>query len=108
MATTPEGKIKDSVKGILKRYQPWTFMPVSAGYGRKTLDFLGCFHGQFFAIETKAPGKKPTPLQDAEINSIRLAGGKVFVIDGDAGLFELKRWLDDVHLARLATGSPPV
>ena len=29
------------------------------------MDFLGCYRGRFFAIETKAPGKKPTLRQDA-------------------------------------------
>ena len=59
MALTPEGKVKAAVKRVLARYpETYFFMPVQAGYGKKTLDFLICHYGEFIAIETKAPGKK--------------------------------------------------
>lgn len=95
MCMTPEGKIKKEVKKILSHFgdQVYVFMPVQTGYGPKTLDFLGCFNGKFFSIETKAPGKKPTPLQEITINSILNAGGTIFVIDGPMGFGELKLWL---------------
>jgi hypothetical protein len=72
MALTPEGKVKAAVKRVLARYpESYFFMPVQAGFGKKTLDFLICHYGEFIAIETKAPGKKPTPLQDDTIREIR-------------------------------------
>ena len=37
--------------------------------------------GLYFAIETKAPGKEPTVIQEATIKRIRAAGGLVFVVD---------------------------
>lgn len=72
-------------------------MPVPAGYGTPLLDFIGCYHGYFFAIETKAPGKKPTPRQSLTIEQMREAGGTVFVIDNVDGTGELEEWLDAVQ-----------
>ena len=82
---------KAKVKRILNRAEAYYFMPVQTGYGLPTLDFL-CFHrGRGFAIETKAPGKKPTRRQEAIIHDIQLSEAKVFVIDGDCT--ELEEWL---------------
>ncbi len=95
---TPEGKIKDKVKKILKTYENLYYeMPVPSGYGKSGLDFTGCFHGRFFAIETKAPGKTLTALQRQAMHSIVRAGGIVFQIDGEAGLRNLDAWLLVTH-----------
>lgn len=92
---TPEGKVKEAVKAVLKTHGVWYFMPVSNGFGKHGIpDFVCCVKGQFFTVETKAPGKKPTPLQDHQMNDIRKAGGKVFVIDGDTCL--LVTWLGEI------------
>lgn len=72
---TKEGKLKDQVKTFLKEKGAYYHMPVSSGYGSPTLDFVGCYKGRFFAIETKAPGKKPTARQQATINAMKTAGG---------------------------------
>ena len=56
-----------------------------------TLDFIGCHHTRYFAIETKAPGGKPTPRQCNTMYEIQKAGGKTFVIDGNYD--ELQNWL---------------
>ena len=92
---TPEGKVKAKVKRILNNAGVYYFMPVQTGYGMPTLDFL-CFHkSQGFAIETKAPGKKPTKRQEAIIHEIQLAGAQVFVIDGVEGSYDwLQQWLE--------------
>lgn len=93
MAQTPEGRVKQKVSGLLKA-TPGVFydMPVPSGYGGSTLDYIGCYLGRFFAVETKAPGKKPTARQKQIIAAIERAGGKTFVIDGD--LTELEDWLN--------------
>lgn len=96
MATTPEGKVKDSIKKTLKNVGAYYFMPVQNGMGAPSLDFLGCFCGQFFAIEAKAPGKKPTKRQELTMGSMAATGGVVFVIDGD--LTELNNWLTAMEL----------
>lgn len=56
------------------------------------MDYIGCYRGKYFAVETKAPGKKPTDRQNMIIDRMRKAGGAVFIIDGD--LTELKHWID--------------
>lgn len=95
MATTPEGKIKAKVNTLLKGYLVYKYMPVPSGFGVQTLDYLICYNGKFAAIETKAPGKKPTAIQQNVIRDILTAGGTVFVIDGEDcdGFRELRDWL---------------
>lgn len=89
---TPEGKVKKKVSDLLKATpEVWYTMPVPSGFGESTLDYLGCHRGRFFAIETKAPGKKPTLRQMQTMAAIERGGGKTFVIDGDTT--ELKDWL---------------
>lgn len=88
MATTPEGKVKAEVKKVLGQFGDRIdgFWPVPSGLGESHLDYVGCVSsprgGLFFAIETKAPGKKPTPRQLFRIETVRKAGGVAFVIDG--------------------------
>ena len=97
--TTPEGHVKAKVRKILGEYDGmYYFMPVPSGYGRTTIDFLCCYRGQFFAIETKAPGGKPTLRQEAELNGIARAMGKTFVVDDALSpvLDELRAWLDEL------------
>ena len=95
--TTPEGRVKAKVRKLLVTYDGmYIFMPVPSGYGRTTLDFLGCYRGHFFAVETKAPGKKPTLRQDVELKGVARAMGRTFVIDSvhSPVLEELRAWLD--------------
>ena len=87
---TPEGKVKEKVKAFLKERGAWFFMPVPTGYGTTTVDFIGCYKGQFFAIETKAPGKTPTARQDLFLKAVQAHGGKVFWSDDAA---EIQAWL---------------
>lgn len=95
MATTPEGKNKDKIKKILDSHTPDLYycMIVPNGYGKSTLDFLGCAYGYFFAIEAKKLKGKPTERQDGIIADIHAAGGKVFVINDEYGLSLLESWL---------------
>jgi len=106
MSRTPEGKIKDKVRDVLAEFEgsPHTvdtfivkhlyqFWPVPGGFGASSLDALVTYRGMFIAIETKAPGKKPTPRQLLTIAQIEGAGGKVFVIDGDEGVLALRTYL---------------
>ena len=72
---TPEGRLKDKVKAFLKARGAYYHMPVQNGYGQPSLDFVGCYKGFYFAIETKAPGKTPTPRQTYTMNEIVSAEG---------------------------------
>ena len=100
----PEAKVKTRVKKILKSVDAYQHWPVQTGYGAACLDCHGCHKGIYYAIETKAPGKHPTPRQLLTIADIEASGGKVFVI-GEAedhgpegfkysGIRELERWLN--------------
>ena len=93
MSETPEGKVKRKVKELLNAYGAYFFCPVQMGMGSRTLDFLGGHCGRFFAIETKAPGKRMTEQQRAIADRIEQGGGKVFEINGDYS--ELEEWLRD-------------
>jgi hypothetical protein len=94
---TPEAKVKAVVKKILDKYKSDIdgFWPVPYGYGESHLDYVGCCCGRFFAIETKAPGKKPTPRQKKRIEDVQRAGGMAFVCDGNPEFYvTLERWLE--------------
>lgn len=79
---TGEAKVKDDVKKYLTSIGAYFFMPVQTGYGQPTLDFLVCYRGLFYAIETKKPGvKDPSPRQRLIMRQINRAGGTTMVID---------------------------
>ena len=67
--------MKKEVRQFLINCNAYFFMPVQTGYGRTTVDFLCCIRGRFVAIETKAKGKTPTPLQVLTLRQINAAGG---------------------------------
>lgn len=97
--STPEGKVKAAVKKLLESYDGiYFYMPVPGGFGKATLDYLCCVRGQFFAIETKAPGKKLTLRQATTVAEIQAAMGKVFVVDDVQGpaIEELRSWLNGI------------
>jgi hypothetical protein len=99
---TPEGKIKAKIKKLLDSYgeRLYYFMPVPTGYGKRSVDYLCCVDGLFFAIEAKRPGAKPTAYQEITLQQIRFAGGTVFVINGDGGIEALRRFVDYVVIYR--------
>jgi len=81
---TPEGRVKDAVKKVLKKHGIWYFMPMQNGFGVVGVpDFICCFHGMFLGVETKAPGKREqtTPNQDRVLREIVEHGGYTLVVD---------------------------
>jgi hypothetical protein len=98
MARTTEGKVKDAVKKVFAKYghELYHFWPVQNGMGKPGLDAHCCFRGEAFFVETKAPGKKPTPRQQVTIDEIAEANGRVFVVDGPESLKPLEQWLEAV------------
>jgi hypothetical protein len=99
MATTPEGKVKASIKRILDPLKPALYydMPVPSGYGKSTLDFIGCYYGYYFAIEAKAGKKIPTERQDGTIDDMQQSGAVVFVVNDVKGLDVLEDWLTEIR-----------
>lgn len=106
---TPEGKVKDLIKKVLAdnniynakdagafpaSAHGWYYMPVQSSFGVSGIpDFLGNYRGFFWAIEAKAPGKKPTGFQALQIGAIRRADSACFVVDGQEALGEFKEWI---------------
>lgn len=80
--STPEKKVKEAIKRVLKQEGVYYFMPATGGYGRSGVpDFVCCVKGYFLAIEAKAGGNIPTALQMREIHGIREAGGVALFVN---------------------------
>ena len=94
--TTPEGKVKDRIDKVLKLYGAYWFKPVQTGIGTRTLDYICCYVGNFFAIEAKSGALHMTDNQRMIAQSMRKAGAKVFEINEDTGVAELEAWLRSV------------
>ena len=108
---TLEGKVKKLVKdylisiGLIPAGQAvlctdkntgWFHMPVSNGMGVHGIpDFIGHYKGQFFAIETKTKGKKPTARQEHQLRALSLTGAKAFVVDSEESLGRVKEWVNE-------------
>ena len=104
---TPEGRVKSLIKKALAKYDGriYYFMPVPYGYGKSTLDFIGCFCGLFFAIEAKRPKKDLTTRQAGTRDDMHDAGGVVFHIDSEERLGVLVSWLEAVDEAEQTASS---
>ena len=90
---TPEGKVKEKVKKILKDMNAYYVMPATGGYGSSGApDFLVCLDGLFYGIECKANGNQPTALQLKHMKDIRDAGGKAIVIH-EENISQLREFL---------------
>jgi Holliday junction resolvase len=73
---TPEAKVKEKVKKILKEVGSYYFMPATGGYGKSGVpDIVACHKGKFYGIECKAGNNKPTALQYKALRDIEIAGG---------------------------------
>jgi pantoate kinase len=96
MAQTPEGKVKDKIKKILKAHNIYFAMPMGTGFGNSGVpDFLCCFKGRFLAIEAKADAKsKATALQVKHGEDIDNSGGMWWIVNADnIEVFEL--WIKE-------------
>lgn len=95
MAVTPEGRVKNAVKALLKARGIWFYMPTQSQFGVVGIPDFICVHpgwgGRMLAIETKAPGKRKntTPNQDRVIAEINAAGGVAIVVDDITQLQEV-------------------
>jgi len=87
---TPEGKVKDKIKKVLKAHSAYFAMPIGTGFGNAGVpDFLVCLNGEFLAIEAKAGKGKTTALQKKALAEIEAAGGRTLVIYENEMDFEL-------------------
>lgn len=84
MAMTPEAKVKKKVKEKLTDMGAYWAMPVTGGYGASGIpDFMICHKGFFIGIETKSGKKKPTTLQQHNLDRLSTAGGLALIINED-------------------------
>jgi pantoate kinase len=84
MSSTPEVKVKKSIRKLLDEAGAYYAMPIGTGYGNSGVpDFLLCHKGRFIAVEAKAGSNKPTALQEMHLAKIRAAGGIALVINED-------------------------
>jgi hypothetical protein len=82
--STPEVKVKNKVKKLLKENNAYFCMPVSGGFGASGVpDIIACYRGFFIGIECKAGNNTPTALQKKNLQDIVNAGGGVAVINED-------------------------
>lgn len=89
MATTPEGRVKQSVRKLLVARGIWYYMPVAGPFAVHGVpDFVCVWKGRFLGVETKAPGKRKntTPNQDRILEAITAHGGLAVVVDDVAQL----------------------
>ena len=102
---TPEKKVKTKVVAILKELGAYYFYASTGGYGASGVpDIIGCYKGRFFAIECKAGNKRPTALQEKELQRIRDSGGQVFVINED-NVKDIEIWLNMMTVPEKRMGS---
>ena len=79
---TPESKVKEKIKKILKEHGAYYAMPMGTGYGSSGVpDFLCCVNGYFVGIEAKAGKGVPTALQWKNLKEVNAAGGYSCVIN---------------------------
>lgn len=64
------------MKNLRSVNQSW-WVKVNDKFTKGLPDILGCWEGQFYAIELKREGYEPTPLQEHVLKKINLAGGTV-------------------------------
>jgi hypothetical protein len=82
--STPEVKVKNKVKKLLKENNAYFCMPISGGFGASGVpDIIACYRGFFIGLECKAGNNVPTALQKKNLQEIVNAGGGVAVINED-------------------------
>lgn len=81
MARTPEGDVKADIKTFLDRAGLYYHMPVQAGFGRRTVDILVCWHGQFLAVEVKRRGARAKRYQELILQAVEDSGGHAICVD---------------------------
>lgn len=88
---TPEGKVKAIIKMELDKLKPdiWYYC-VQDRFTSGIPDIVGCYKGKLFALELKAPKKRPSKLQHYTLELIAKAGGYAQVI---TSFPELKQFL---------------
>jgi Holliday junction resolvase len=95
---TPEGRVKRKAVVELQKLGMYVFFPATGGFGRSGIpDIVCCYKGKFIGIECKSNGKKPTALQQSNLEEIVNNGGIAIVID-ETSVFNLKQIIEETEL----------
>lgn len=95
---TPESRVKEKVKKILKEFNVYHFMPIGGMYSKIGVpDIICCYKGRFIAIECKAGNNKPTALQERELRLIKESGGYALVVNED-NIDDVRKLLDSEEM----------
>ena len=78
-----ESAVKIKLRAYLKEIGAYYYMPVKMAYGSRSVDFLVCWRGRFYGIETKRTGEVPTNMQCCTMREIAEAGGGVWCEDSE-------------------------
>lgn len=98
---TPEGKIVEYLKRRTKSLGGSTRKVAWVGHTGAP-DQLVLLPGIAAFIECKAPGKKPTKVQEREINKLKASGLEVFVVDSEQSV---DMALTTIDFLRMKNGS---
>jgi hypothetical protein len=79
-----ESSLVTKIKRALKKERGGRWIKIHGGPFQEAgvSDILGCWHGTFYAMEVKLPGKEDTltELQQAFIDDVNASGGKATMI----------------------------
>lgn len=121
MAKTPEGRVKDEVKKALQAeglalfadfiagrapsgMTGFFFMPVAGPFSVLGIhDFVGCWHGVFWSMETKAPdSREDATFHQEQFRAATTTAGGVSIVGvrSAAAVAELKRRVMEVARGR--------
>lgn len=85
-----EKKVKEKIKGVLKKYGVFYFMPFGSLYGKSGVaDFICCVRGHFLGIEAKSSKAGVgglTPLQKKHRDDLLDSGGEWICVHDDETL----------------------
>jgi len=88
-----ESALQRAVQRLVKERGGYALKIHGSEFQPASVDLLICYRGLFLGLETKVPGKKPTPLQTHILDLINKAGGVAFWADN---IFDVKKQLDEI------------
>ena len=94
---TPEGKIVEYLKRRTKVLGGTTRKVAWVGHTGAP-DQLVLLPGIAAFVECKAPGKKPTKVQEREIARLKSSGLEVYVVDSELSVDQVLTWLTFVRV----------
>lgn len=86
-----ESKIQKAIMQYLKREKIYAVKVIVAARAGVP-DIFVCIDGRFVAFEVKAPGNKPTALQEMNLTRIKASGGIACVVNDVQEVIEVVKF----------------